>query len=305
MLTMIHKAVEISGDRQHIHKSRGFLVVSKDHEEIGKLPLDDLEIVLVSGHGMSFSANLLFALTDRCIPLILCDANYQPSAILSPIVSHHAQSGRIRAQACASKPLCKRVWKQIVQAKIIQQAEALDICGKQSKRVRRLADGVLSGDTSNVEGEAARLYWTTLFGSYFRRERQGDGINALLNFGYAIIRSSVARALMRSGLHPAFGLHHCNTRNAMPLVDDLMEVFRPIIDITVYNLQQKIEPDEILTLTPENKELLIRTTDIDMKASFGISPVSECMFRMTRSLVDIYIGNKKKLILPEGIHPPE
>ena len=298
---MIHQAIEITGDSRHLKKYRGFLVVCEGDRELGRLPLDDLEVVLVATRGMTCTSGLLNELADRCIPLVLCDQRFLPTSILLPVESHTLQSGHIQAQAQLSQPTRKRLWQQLVRAKILGQRETLSLCtGYAPTRLQRLAQNVRSGDPSNVEGEAARLYWPLLFGESFRRDRDMFGINALLNYAYTVLRSAVARAVMLAGLHPAFGLHHCNQRDTMPLVDDLIEPFRFVADLLVYNAIQN--GPEYPELTGEIKTYLTSVTTIDMTYEGVASPVSECLLRMTRSLSDVCTGRKRKLLLPEGIH---
>lgn len=301
---MIHRVVEITGEQRHLCKYRGFLVIREGDQELGRLPLDDLELVLVASQGMTCTGSLLNELASRCIPLVVCDHRFLPVSVLWPVESHSLQSRRIQAQARMSMPLRKRLWQQLVREKILRQAEVLTLCiGQAPRRFKRLADTVRSGDPGNVEGEAARLYWPLLFGPAFRRDTREPGINALLNYTYTVLRAAVARAVMLAGLHPAFGLHHCNQRDTMPLVDDLIEPFRPVADLIVYELAGK-EPD-ILELTPAIKKYLIEVTTIDMIYAGVVSPVSECLLRMTRSLAEICLNRKKKLELPDSLHRTE
>jgi len=301
---MILRAVEISGDGRHISKEHGFLVVSQSREELGRLPLDDLEVVLLCGHGATCTAGALNALAERCIPLVLCDHTFMPASMLWPVESHRLQSGRIRAQAALTLPARKRLWQQVVRAKIAHQAEILQLCtGHKAPRLESLARGVRSGDTANAEGEAARIYWPLLFGEAFRRERGRPGVNILLNYGYTVLRAAVARAVMLAGLHPAFGLHHRSLRDTMPLVDDLIEPFRPLVDLLVFVLisGQESEPE----LNPEVKKQLTTVTALDLVHEGVASPVSECLLRMTRSLAEVCEGRERKLALPRGLRQPE
>lgn len=298
---MIQRAVEITGNGRHLRKERGFLVVSQEKQDLGRLPLDDLEIVLYSGHGMTCTGELMNTLAERCIPLVVCDQRFLPASLLLPVESHSLQSGRIRAQADLSAPLRKRLWQQLVRAKIERQAEVLQLCRNEAcARLDRLAAEVRSGDTSNAEGEAARIYWPLLFGSAFRRHRGQPGVNALLNYGYTVLRSGVARAVMLAGLHPAFALHHCSARDTMPLVDDLIEPFRPVVDALVFELAAR-DADGMPALDARAKERLTSVISVDMIFDGVASPVSECLLRMTRSLADVCEGRKKSLLLPEGL----
>lgn len=297
---MICRAIEISGQGKHLRKERGFLVVSEDRVDLAKLPIDDLEVVLLSSDGMTCTGGVFTTLAQRCIPLVVCDQRFVPCSVLWPVESHHLQSGRIRAQAAMSEPLRKRLWQQVVRAKILAQAEALHLCtGTSSPRLDQLVREVLSGDTTNVEGQAARLYWSLLFGDEFRRGRDLPGRNSLLNYGYTILRSAVARAVMLAGLHPAFALHHHNVLDTMPLVDDLIEPFRPVVDACVFDLTK--HRGEATPLDAAAKQRLIAVTAVDLEFDGIASPLTECLLRMTRSLADVCAGTRRALQLPSGL----
>lgn len=301
---MIHRAIEISGTGRHLQKERGFLVVSEKREELGRLPLDDLEVVLFAGHGMTCTSELMNALTSRCIPLVVCDQRFLPTSMLWPLESHRFQSGRIRAQAALAGPARKRLWQQLVRAKIAAQNEALELCtGERDPRLTQLARTVCSGDSNNAEGQAARIYWPRFFGPAFRRDRDLPGANALLNYGYTVLRAAVARAVMLAGLHPAFSLHHCNQNDTMPLVDDLIEPFRPVVDMLVFAIDRATP--EIPALDPAAKASLAGLTGIDLTYEGIASPVSECLLRLTRSLAEVCEGRRCTLDLPAGLRRPE
>lgn len=297
---MIQRAIEITGNGRHLRKERGFLVVNAEGEELGRLPLDDLEVVLFAGHGVTCTGELLNTLAGRCIPLVVCDQRFMPMSMVWPVESHRLQSGRIRAQADMSAPMRKRLWQQLVRAKIRGQNEVLERCtGQGSPRLERLARTVRSGDPENAEGEAARVYWPLLFGPAFRRNRAQPGANALLNYGYTVLRAAVARAVMLAGLHPAFSLHHCNRLDSMPLVDDLIEPFRPVVDLLVFRLVESAPEGALLDAVA--KQELHGVTTVDMTYDGIASPASECLLRMARSLADACERKGRKLALPEGL----
>lgn len=227
---MIGRIVEIAGDSRYLSLDRGFLVVSHRSDEVGRTPIDDIAGLIGNAHGLSYSNNLLVALAERGIPFVLCGAHHRPVGMLWPVDGHHRQAARMDAQLRASLPLKKRLWKQIVQAKIGMQAAALGLYGGPEPPLRRMAAKVRAGDPSNVEGQAARTYWPLMMGASFRRNPDSEDINALLNYGYTVLRSTVARHLMAAGLHPGVPLHHANEGNPMRLVDDVMEPFRPLVD---------------------------------------------------------------------------
>lgn len=292
---MIGRIVEIAGDGRYLSLDRGFLVVSHKSEEIGRTPIDDVAALIGNAHGLVYSNNLLVALAGRGAPFVLCGANHRPVGILWPVESHHRQAARMDAQLSASLPLRKRMWKQIVQAKIGMQAAVIGLFGGAELPLRRLATKVRSGDPSNIEGQAARLYWGLLLGKDFRRDRQAQGANAMLNYGYTILRAIVARQVMATGLHPGIPLHHANEGNAMRLVDDLMEPFRPLVDACVRRL---LEAGIVELDASARRELAVLGTR-SLRTSRGISPVSATVQRLSTSLAQAYQSPSMRLELPE------
>jgi CRISPR-associated protein Cas1 len=208
--------------------------------------------------------------------------------------AHHEQTGRISDQAGATKPLKKRIWQQIVRCKIEQQAATLDAVGRRSGGFLLLAHKVRAGDPDNVEAQAARRYWSLLFGADFRRDRDALGVNALLNYGYAIARAGVARAIMAAGLHPSLGVAHSNRGNAFCLVDDCLEPFRPTVDLMVFDLVK----EDVFELDSHAKQALARVLIKDMATVSGMSPVALCMERLAVSLARCFSGEVTKLDLP-------
>ncbi|MDO5691794.1 MAG: type II CRISPR-associated endonuclease Cas1 [Pseudomonadota bacterium] len=294
---MIGRIVEIADDRRHLFVNRGFMVVRDtegERKELGQVPLDDIAAVIANAHGITYTNNLLVALAERGAPFVLCAANHNAVGMLLTLDGHHVQSKRIEAQINATQPTHKRMWAAVVKSKLEQQAAALEAAGAPTAPLTALIRRVKSGDPDNVEGQGARRYWGLLFGSDFRRDQDGDGVNALLNYGYTIMRSATARAVVAAGLHPSIGLHHSNDGNPMRLVDDLMEPFRPIIDLKVWQLKRAGEG----YVSPETKRALVRTLYDDMQSSAGATPVMVCMQKLAVSLAQIYVGERAKLDLP-------
>lgn len=292
---MVGRVVEVATDGRHLAIDRGFMTVSEKDGELGRVPLDDLAAVVANAHGLTYSNNLLVTLATRGVPIVLCGPNHRPAAIVWPVDGHHAQSGRMSDQANASAPLKKRLWQQIVQAKILAQGATLAAVGAEAGGFRLLARKVRVGDPDNVEAEAARRYWPLLLGAAFRRDQDGDGLNGLLNYGYAVLRAATARAVMAAGLHPSLGLMHSNRGNALVLVDDLMEPFRPIVDREVHRLKC----DGFMDVTSDTKAVLARTMIIDLPTAEGLSPVMTCLERLASSLAKAYAGETDRLILPK------
>ncbi len=291
------QTLEIAGSNRHLAKERGFIAVSSGREPLGKIPFDDVGCVLVSGHGLTYSNDLLAALAERAIPVVLCGRNMQPLSILWPLSCHHLSGQRIKAQAEAALPLRKRLWQSLVRAKILLQACNAEMHEGKGGHLRALAKSVRSGDPDNVEAESAKLYFKVCFGGDFKRDRSAPGVNAQLNYGYTVLRAATARAVMLAGLHPAFGLHHHNARNSMPLVDDLMEPFRPIVDMLVLRLQRSNND----SVDKHAKSLLSALPNVDMPLRNKTSTVSSCLLTLTSSLADVFLGERRQIVLPSGL----
>ncbi len=298
---MIGRIVEIAEDGRHLSKTRGFMKVSAEGKELGRVPLDDISAVVASAHGITYSNNLLVALAERRAPLIVCGANHRPAAFLWSVDGHHDQAGRMGEQASAKKPLKKRLWAQLVRTKIESQGATLEAVGVPSTGFRLLARKVRAGDPDNVEAQAARRYWPLLFGEEFRRDRAADGPNAMLNYCYTVLRAGTARAIMASGLHPSLGLAHRQRANAFALADDVMEPFRPLADLLVHELIR----DGAEHVDKETKPALAKILVADMSTSDGVSPVGVCLERLTLSLARCFSGEASELDLPRRLLPLE
>ncbi|MFG6447510.1 type II CRISPR-associated endonuclease Cas1 [Roseateles sp. BYS180W] len=294
---MLGRIVEVADDHRHLSVHRGFLVV-KDTQpggrELGQVALDDIAALIANAHGLSYSNNLLVALAERGAPMVVCGPNHNAVSMLWPIDGHFEQARRIDAQLASKLPTHKRLWAAVVKSKLEQQGAALAATGAPDAPLKALASKVRSGDPDNLEAQGARRYWSLLFGAQFRRDQQGSGLNSLLNYGYTVLRAAMARAVIAAGLHPSLGLHHSHDNNAMRLVDDLMEPFRPLIDLKVWRLQ-KSGTD---TLSPEVKRALVLTLYADLQTPAGTTPVMVCMQRLAVSLAQVYLGERDKLDLP-------
>lgn len=294
---MIGRIVEVAEDRRHMLLHRGFMVVQDtegERKELGRVPLEDIASVIANAHGLTYTNNLLVALAERGAPFVLCAANHNAVGMLLPIEGNFEQSHRIEAQIAASRPKHKRIWAAIVRCKLEQQAAALEAAGASAAPLAALAVKVKSGDPENLEAQGARRYWNLLFGPDFRRDQNAPGTNALLNYGYTVLRAATARAVIAAGLHPSIGLHHSHDNNAMRLVDDIMEPFRPVIDLKVWQLRRDNEDD----VTPDTKRAMVRTLYDDMQTESGATPVMVCVQKLATSLAQVYLNQRDKLDLP-------
>jgi CRISPR-associated protein Cas1 len=295
---MLGRIVELATDGGRLGVERGFLTITST-TGCGRVALDDIEAVIASARGLTYSNAALAALAERGAPLVICGRDYTPAAVLMPISGHFEQGLRMAAQASAAKPINKRLWAQVVRAKITAQAEALEQIGAPSARLRRLADTVRSGDPDNLEAQAAQAYWPAFMGKEFRRDRTAGGVNSLLNYGYAVLRAATARAVAAAGLHPSLSLHHQSRGDALRLADDLMEPFRPAIDLIARSLRD----EGMLEVTPEAKVLLAGALHLEYSALNGRSTLSNCLSRLSSSLARVYLKEDDRLEFPRPLIP--
>lgn len=258
------------------------------------IPIEDIGVVVLEHPQNSVTLPLLNALTDHNAAVILCSDNRMPHAMLMPLDSNSTQGESYRAQTEASEPLKKGLWRQIVEAKIRNQAALLAKLGKDADRLKPLYCNVKSGDSDNREGAAAKIYWSELFGKEFVRKREGTPPNNLLNYGYTILRAAVARAIMGSGLFPALGIFHRNRYNAFPLADDVMEPYRPFVDDTVC----KLFSESRVQLDKETKAELLRILFVDTRFGKLLRPLEVGLSLTTASLAKCFNGTQKKVVYP-------
>ena len=295
---MIGRIVEVADDGRHLSCHRGLLLVQESDaqgQELGQVPLDDIAALIGNARALTYSNSLLAALAERGIPFVICGTNHAPVGMLLPVEGHHQQAHRIDAQLAATRPTCKRLWASIVRAKLRQQAATLEAVGVSNSRLFALADRVRSGDPDNVEAQGARHYWPLLFGKAFRRDQSAAGVNSLLNYGYTVVRAATARAVLAAGLHPSVSLHHSNDQNPMRLVDDVMEPFRPLIDLRVWRLLHRGEAE----VTRLSKRDLVLALFDDLETAAGRTPVFVCIQRLATSLAQVYVGERDVLELPQ------
>jgi len=211
----------------------GQIAVAQDDGEV-RLPLEDIAWIILDTPQATLTSTLLSACMAAGIAVVVTDQKHTPSGVTLPFHSHFRQGEVAQLQIAAGAPLKKRIWQAVVRAKIANQADALDAVKRPgAASLREIARHVGSGDPDNVEARAAREYWSRLWDN-FRREDDGDRRNKLLNYGYAIIRSGVARSLVAAGLLPCIGVNHASVSNAFNLADDLVEPFRPFVDLMAW-----------------------------------------------------------------------
>ncbi len=223
---MADRILEISENQRYVSVQRGSVLVHQGDELLGQVPIDSLSAVILSAEGLTVSQHFLARMAENNIPVVICNKKYMPVSIALPYDAYYRSLPVVTAQLQASPVLKKQLWQRLVTAKIQNQAAVLVQCRKEQRtidRLLKLAKTVRSGDTDNKEAQAARFYWPALLGKGFIRDRDGEGLNIFLNYGYTLLRATCARALCGSGFLPIFGIHHHNSYNAFCLADDMME----------------------------------------------------------------------------------
>lgn len=282
---MIGKIVDVSGSPRRLSLHRGFLLVADGDVELGRVAIDDIAGLIVDSHGCMVSTQILGALADAGVPVVLCGNNHSPSGVFWPMEAHHAQTARTAGQMAAPKALNNAIWREIVREKIRQQAACLDRVGVEGgKSLRFLIAKVRPNDPDNIEAQAAARYWRFLFGDDFRRDRKAAGINAMLNYGYGVLRAAVARGIMATGLHPGIGIHHRSGVNPLVLVDDLLEPFRPMSDEIVW----WIGHEGILEVDGEVKRRLAEMLFDEVTWYGNRSPLQNAIYRAAELLAASY-----------------
>jgi CRISPR-associated protein Cas1 len=263
------------------------------------VPIEDIGVVILDHKQITVTQALLAELLDNNCAVITCDSRQLPVGLLLPLAGNTIQNERFRNQLDASLPLKKQLWQQTIESKIRNQAAMLEYTtGEVHNNMLKWSDSVKSGDTENMEARAAVYYWKTIFpdNPYFVRDHEGGGANALLNYGYAILRAIVARALVASGLMPTLGIHHHNRYNAYCLADDIMEPYRPYVDKVVVDILNEDSEAEITTTT---KIKLLNIPVIEVVIGGRRSPLMVAVSHTTSSLVKCFRGESRRLIYPE------
>lgn len=267
-------------------------------------PIEDIGIVVLDNKQITITQGLLEALLENNCAVITCDNKSMPVGLMLPLCGNSVQSERFREQIDASIPLKKQLWQQTVKAKIKNQAAILAHCAdKETGCMKRWENDVKSGDSDNLEGRAAAYYWKTLFSDFeelkdFTRDRDGIYPNNLLNYGYAILRAVVARALVSSGMLPTLGIHHHNRYNAYCLADDIMEPYRPYVDELVFSIVKENGGKE-QGLIRDIKARLLSIPTTEVVISGKRSPLMVGVSQTTASLYRCFCGEIRRIVYPE------
>ena len=292
---MIKRTVDVS-QQSYLHVENKQLLIDRDGNSVARVPIEDLGILILQHPAIVISQQLVIACQKNNTIIVFCDNHHLPYSVILPIGEANSLHNKVlRKQVELKKTIRKNLWQQIVVHKIQQQALTLQLLDKNSKHIERLATKVKTADSENHEAQAARQYWQLLMGKDFRRNTDLPGINALLNYGYAIMRSMVARALVGAGLHPALGLHHCNQYNSLCLADDLMEPFRPWVDYCVYQLKRD---KRALEVNRHTKSIMLALLGSQVNWRDKKMPLMVACHYLCANLKESYSDNSIKLDYP-------
>ncbi len=289
------------GNPVYLSTRNNQLVIQYPEKEGGDImvPIEDIGFVVIDNPQISMSATLHIRLIENKVAIVYCDERHIPISLAQPLVGHSEQTERYLNQIAMSQPLKKNLWKQVVQQKINNEAILLEAVGRDSRKMREIFAKVQSGDSSNQEAIAAAYYWGRIFPEDldFYRDRYGPWPNNLLNYGYAILRAIVARAVVSSGMIPSLGIHHKSKYNPFCLADDLMEPYRVYVDEIVLGMVFDMEMDKVMT--PEMKRQFLQLPAIDVKIEGKLKPLMNAVTQTSASLYQCITGEKRNLSLPD------
>lgn len=293
---MLKRTIYIGNPAYLKLKDNQLQIVDPESKELkGSVPIEDMGFLVLDHPQITLSHPVILLLQQHNVAIISCDESHLPLGLMLPISGHVEHSERLKHQINCSEPLRKQLWKQTVEAKIFQQKEVLRKRNIEHESLLKYMNEVKSGDSTNMEGIAAQYYWKQLFDD-FTRERKGDAPNNFLNFGYAVLRSMVARALVSSGLHPTIGIFHRNKYNAYCLADDVMEPYRPYVDALVVEWMQ--QPQATHVLDKEAKAYLLQLATKDVIINGLQRPLMTALSITTSSLCKCFMGESRVIHYP-------
>ena len=291
------RIIDISSDGARLSVRNGLLVIESQRPSSFSLPLEDVAAVVLAHPCITLTQAVLSRLSETGAVVVVCDSKRLPAGMLLPLAGHFTQSERFAKQSGAPAPMRKRLWQQIVRAKIRAQGELLKRLRGTDRGLLAMSKRVRSGDPDNLEAQATRRYWPLIFDDRkFRRVREGEDQNVLLNYGYAVLRAMTARAICAAGLHPTIGLHHHNRYDAYCLADDLMEPLRPIVDEAVVYIVEAL--GESPELKPQIKAALVEALTGTVEIGGEKRTLFDALSRMSSSLAGVFEGRERVLTLP-------
>ena len=301
---MLRKTIEIATPGTRLSVAHRQLVIERPELQKATVPIEDLGVLVIDDGRASYTQAVFIECLAAGATVIVTGRDHLPAGMMLPRDGHHALTERHWAQVEAGARLRKRLWQGIVAAKLRQQGRVLKQAGKDDAGLLALAGRVRSGDPDNLEAQGAQRYWPKLFGKAFRRDRGADDANALLNYGYAIVRAACARALVASGLIPSLGVWHRNRSNPFCLADDLLEPWRPIVDWTVHGIMGDADAPKSLDDRPTRAALLAifnETVLVGGKRWPLLLGIEQSAASLAKALMQ---NDRDALILPESLALP-
>lgn len=298
---MVKRTIYIGNPAYLSLKNAQMILRKPDAEADVSIPIEDIGLLVLDNQQITVTQGLMAQLLANNSAVVTCDSKCMPVGLLLPLDGHSLQSERFRAQIDCTKPLRKQMWQQTIQAKIANQATVLhQLTGAEIGNMRAWVNAVRSDDADNLEARAAAYYWRNMFPGIedFTRDRDGLPPNNLLNYGYAILRAIIARALVGSGLLPTLGIHHHNKYNAYCLADDIMEPYRPFVDRLVKQMVDRYNNDDLWSLSKEMKRDLLSIPTLDVKINGRRSPLMVAATITTSSVAKCYAGETKTILYP-------
>ncbi|MBN1919483.1 MAG: type II CRISPR-associated endonuclease Cas1 [Verrucomicrobia bacterium] len=292
---MIKRTIEVSGPEASLSLRDGQIIVKRGDEQVGTFSAEDVGMLIVDTPTARYTHGTLIELLEHGAVVVLCGSDHLPTAFVASCTGNTLQTERLAAQLGATRPLKKRLWRQVVQQKVRNQAANLPEGSEERGDLLDLVKRVRSGDPDNVEAQAARLYWRRWLPTEgFRRGEQSEAPNNFLNYGYAVLRAAVARAISGAGLHPSVGIHHHNRYDAFCLADDLVEPLRPLVDRAARDIF--LEGHEEINKETKTRLLALLLEPVLLAGAQG--PLFVHLERMLASLVRCYAGETAKLDIP-------
>lgn len=294
---MPDRILDFSEEAAHLSVRLANLVIRRAEKEELSLPLAEIGVVVASHPAITLTQAVLAGLCSAGGAFLTCDEKRLPVGLMLPLQGHFTQTERISIQVNAKLPVRKRIWRQIVCTKVLAQASVLDVEHGHDLGLAAIAKRVRSGDPDNVEAQAARRYWSAVFGDdSFRRDRDAADVNRVLNYGYAVLRAMTGRAVCAAGLHPSIGLHHHNRYSQFTLADDLMEPFRVVVDRAAIEISKTWGPNAELDRVV--KAHLLESLNSRYWLHDEQRSLFEILARAANSLVEVFAGRADKLVLP-------
>ena len=298
---MIRKTVEFSTPGTRLSVANSQLVIERPDLPKATLPIEDLGVVIVDDIRATYTQSVFISLLEAGATVLVTGRDHLPVGMMLPLDAHHVQTERHRAQVETSAPVRKRAWQAIVQAKIVQQATVLTHFTGSHGGLVPMARRVRSGDPDNLEAQAAQRYWPRLFGKTFRRDREAEGVNALLNYGYAVVRAAVARGVVAAGLIPSLGVHHRHRGNPFCLADDLLEPYRPYVDWRVRQMAGENGESAPDLAERDTRAALLSLLNETIHVGGRREPLLLALHTSAASLCRTLTGGDRTLALPEGL----